>query len=208
MKRIHSALFLLTMLALLPPAGRADEVARCSSSGDEDVSIACSGVPEVTGNQLAELMSRILSERIDPHMVIVKLGEIEPVPPEGVPRELNKVQEQAILNILAGKPSQQIAIVAHPLVSDSAQYARSVAQPLLTVGWHIEDNQVRRAAPKNLEQVYGVALVVQNAEAPPETATDLRRALSAARIPTPLLTDSALAPQATLLWIGRRPSFK
>jgi hypothetical protein len=92
-------------------------------------------------------------------------------------------------------------------VADSADYARSLAQPLLMVGWRVEGNQVRRAAPKNLEPVYGVALVVQNAEALPDKAVTLKRALSAAKIPAPLLVDPALAPEATQLWIGKRPSF-
>ena len=159
------------------------------------------------GNHLAELLSQILNDRIDPHMVTVKLAEIEPIPPEGIPRELSKPQEQAILNSLAGKPTQQIGVVAHPQVADSAQYARSLAAPLMVVGWQIEDNQVRRAAPKNLEPVYGVALVVHDAAAPPEAAANLRRALAAAKIPARLLADPSLAPQAMLLWVGRRPVF-
>lgn len=208
MQRTFTPLFLAACLALLPAAGRADDAPRCTSSWDSDnVSIGCSAVGEGMGNQFAELLSRMLNERIDPRMVMVKLGEIEPLPPEGVARSLSTDQQQAMLNSLAGKPSQQIAIIAHPQVFDSADYARTLAQPLLMVGWQVEGNQVRRAAPRNLEQVDGVALVVRDREAPPEKAMILRRALSAARIPTPLLVDPALPPEATLLWVGKRPTF-
>jgi hypothetical protein len=207
MKRILSAL-LLAVLTLIPITGRADEAPRCTSSADGDnVSIACSNVSEAMGARIAETLGRMLNSRIDPHMVLAALADIEPLPPDGVARALNNNQEQSILNILAGKPTQQIAIIAHPQVADSADYARSLAQPLLMVGWQVEGNQVRRAAPKNLEQVYGVALVVQNAEVLPDKAVSLKRALSAAIIPTPIMVDPALAPEATQLWIGKRPSF-
>src|SRR5437764_5305618 len=188
MNRTFPALALFAALLLLPAAGQAQQPPRCASSADGDnVSIACSAVNEEVGNQIAEMLSRMLNSRIPPNMVLAALTEIEPLPPDGIARGLNSNQEQAILNQLAGKPTQQISIVAHPLVADSADYARSLAQPLLMVGWQVEGNQVRRAAPKPLEQVFGVALVVQNPESPPDKAVTLRKALQAGRIPTPLL---------------------
>jgi hypothetical protein len=209
MNRTFAALALFAAFLLLPASGQAQQPPpRCTSSADGDnVSIACSAVGEEMGNQIAEMLSRMLNSRIAPNMMLAALTEIEPLPPEGIARTLNPNQEQAILNQLAGKPTQQISIVAHPLVPDSAEYARSLAQPLLMVGWQVEGNQVRRAAPKNLEQVYGVALVVQNADAPPDKAITLRKALQAGRIPTPLLVDPSLTPEATQLWIGKRQSF-
>jgi hypothetical protein len=48
---------------------------------------------------------------------------------------------------------------------------------------------------------------VRNPSAPPEKAVSLKGAWSAAKIPTPLVADPALPPEATLLWIGKRPSF-
>lgn len=207
MKHLATALVLTAAVAALPAAGRADE-ARCASAWDgESASIGCAAVNEAMGNQLADLLSRILNDRLDPQMVMVKLGEIEPLPPEGVARAVADDQRQAIVNSLAGKQTQQIAIIAHPQVFDSAEYAGSLATPLLMAGWQVEGNQVRRAAPKQLDGVYGVALVVRDPNAPPEKTAVLRRALSAAKIPTPLVTDPALAPDATVLWIGKRPSF-
>jgi hypothetical protein len=55
--------------------------------------------------------------------------------------------------------------------------------------------------------VYGVALVVRDPNAPPEKAARLKAALTAAKIPTPLIADPTSAPDATLLWIGKRASF-
>ena len=205
MTRTFFAITLVAVLSLVPAAGHAQQPPRCSSSSDGDTaSISCSGVNEEVGNQIAEMLGRMLNSRIPPNMVLAALGEIEPLPPEGVARSINPDQQQSILNQLAGKPTHQISIVAHPLVADSAEYARSLAQPLLMVGWQVEGNQVRRAAPKPLEQVFGVALVVQNADAPPEKAVSLRKALQAGRIPTPLLVDPTLAPEATQLYIGKR----
>ncbi|HEX3537654.1 MAG TPA: hypothetical protein VHU15_12905 [Stellaceae bacterium] len=207
MNRSFSALALSAALLLLPAAGQAQQPPRCASSPDGDtVSITCGAVSEEVGNQIAEMLSRMLNSRIPPNMVLAAFNEIEPLPPEGVARTLTPEQQQSILNQLAGKPTQQVSIVAHPLVPDSADYARSLAQPLLMVGWQVEGNQVRRAAPKSLEQVYGVALVVQNADAPPDKAVTLRKALQAGRIPTPLLVDPTLAPEATQLYIGKRQS--
>jgi hypothetical protein len=221
MNRIVAGLAVLAALVLLPVTARAqtslgtvmapprpDDAPRCISAPDEaNVSIGCTAVSEALGNQLAELMNRILVNRLDPRLVMLKLAEIEALPPEGVARGLSDEQRQMIVNRLAGKASQQIAITAHPQVADSADYARSLAAPLMMIGWQIEGNQVRRIAPKHLEDVYGIALVVQNPSAPPQKAVSLKGALSAANIPTPLVADPALPPEATLLWIGKRPSF-
>ena len=43
--------------------------------------------------------------------------------------------------------------------------------------------------------------------AAPEQALQLRAALIAAHIAAGLVADPSLAPEATLLWIGRRPGF-
>lgn len=222
MKRFAPLLSLFAVLAMLPGAARAqsplgaipglatgnDATARCTSSFDGDApSITCTGIGEGLGKQLAEVLSRVVNDRLDPRLVMLKLAEIEALPPEGVSRALSDDQRQTIVNLLAGKQSHQIAITAHPQVADSADYARSLATPLLMVGWQVEGNQVRRIAPKNLEEIYGVAVVVRDPNAPPEKAVRLKGALTAAKIPTPLIADAALAPEATLLWIGKRPSF-
>lgn len=221
MKRFALALPLLAAVALLPGPGSAqsppgaipglaqhDETQRCTSSFDGDApSIACSGVSEGLGRQLAEVLSRIVADRLDPRLVMLKLSEIESVPADGVARGLSDDQRHIIVSSLIGKESQQIAIIAHPQVADSADYARSLATPLLMVGWQVEGNQVRRIAPKNLEDVYGVALVVRDPNTPPEKAVRLKGALTAAKIPTPLVADPTFAGDATLLWIGKRPNF-
>ena len=75
------------------------------------------------------------------------------------------------------------------------------------VGWKIEGNEIRRVAVKSLEPVRGVAVVVRDKNAAPEKAVQLKAALAAAKITAPLVSDPGLAPDATLLWIGRRPEF-
>jgi len=103
---------------------------------------------EAFGKQLTEILTRILKNRLDPQMVLAKLEEVDQVPPEGVARTVDENQRHLIIQSLIGKPVEQIAITAHLMVEDSAEYAKALATPLMMVGWQIEGNQVRRAAPK------------------------------------------------------------
>jgi hypothetical protein len=74
-------------------------------------------------------------------------------------------------------------------------------------GWQIEGHQIRRAAPKTLDPVSGLAVVVRDRDAPPQKAVRLRAALTAAHVNAPLVSDPSLAAEATVLWIGKRPTF-
>jgi len=139
-------------------AARADEIppAGCSFAGASflsqadlgDVTINCTGLSEAFGRQLTEILTRILKNRLDPQMVLAKLEEVDQVPPEGVARTVDDNQRHLIIQSLIGKPVEQIAITAHLSVEDSAEYAKALATPLMMVGWQIEANQVRRAAPE------------------------------------------------------------
>jgi hypothetical protein len=171
-----------------------------------NVTINCTGLSEAFGKQLAEIMTRILRNRVDPQMVLAKLAEVDRGPGEGVARTLAEHHRQLIIQSLLGKPPAQIAIAAHLAVEDSAEFAKAIAAPLLMVGWQIEGQQIRRAAPKSLEAVHGVALVVKDRGAPPPKALQLQAALAAAQIGAVLVSDPALAPDAALLWVGRRLS--
>lgn len=214
MKRLSLAIC-LSFLLLAPGAGRADDPpapASCAVStqplfgGDASaVTIACSGINEAFANQLAELMTRILRDRLDPQLVNAKLDEVERAPEDGVARTLDEAQRHAIVQNLAGKDGEQITITAHPAVEDSAAYAKELATPLLMVGWQIEGHQIRRAVSKTLEPVQGLAVVVRDKNAPPPKAQRLKAALSAARVNAPFASDPSLAPEATVLWIGKRP---
>jgi hypothetical protein len=171
------------------------------------VTIDCSGLSETFGKQFAYILTRILKDRLDPQMVLAKLNEVDRVPLEGVARTIDDDQRQVIIQSLFGKPAGQIAITAHPSVADSAEFATAIATSLLPVGWQIDGQQIRRAAPKSLEPVPGLAIVVRDKGAAPQQALQLQAALSAARIAAAMVADPALPPDATLLWIGRRPTF-
>jgi hypothetical protein len=144
---------------------------------------------------------------VPPSSVLAKLDEVARVPQEGVARTVDENQRHQIIQSLLGKPAAQIAITAHLSVEDSAEYAKALATPLMMVGWQIDGNQVRRAAPKSLEPVQGLAVVVRDRGAVPQKALQLRAALTAAHIGTALVSDPGLAADATLLWIGRRVVF-
>jgi hypothetical protein len=171
------------------------------------VSIDCSGVSEAFGRQFADILTRILKDRLNPQTVMAKLEEVERVPQEGVARTVTDEQRQLIIQSLHGKPPGQVAITAHPVVDDSAEFAKAIAMPLLQVGWQIVGQQIRRAAPQSLEPVPGLAVVVRDKAAAPQQALQLRAALNAAHLAAGLVEDPTLAPDATLLWIGQRPSF-
>jgi hypothetical protein len=204
-------------LVVLSPAAHADDApapacgltsAPLLASSDGNVLIGCSGgVSEAFGNQLAEVLNRILQNRLDPQMVMAKLDEIDRVPDDGMPRVVDDGQRQAIVQSLVGKPAEQITITAHLAVDDSAEFAKGIAAPLIMVGWQIEGHQIRRAASRALDGVHGVAIVVRNRDAAPPKAMQLRSALSAAHIGSQLVSDPNLPADAVTLWIGRRPVF-
>ena len=171
------------------------------------VTIDCSGLSEAFGRDFAAIMTRILKDRLDPQIVMLKLDEVDRVPEEGVARTVDEDQRQKIIQSLFGKPPGQVAIIAHPKVDDSAEFAKAIATSLLQVGWQIEGQQIRRAAPQSLEPVLGLALVVHDKGAVPQQAVLLKAALNAAHITAALVADPALAPDATLVWVGRRPVF-
>ena len=212
-------LFIATGLALLllaPTAARADDPPQAScaiapqpmfGADPNGVTIACTGVDEAAGSQLAALMTRIMHDRLDPQTVSAKLDEVERVPDDGVARTLNDAQRQAIIRALSGRDAEQITITAHPNVEDSAGYGKDIAAPLLMAGWQIEGHQIRRAASKVLDPVSGLAVVVRDRDAPPQKAMRLRAALTAAHVNAPFVSDPSLAAEATVIWIGKRPTF-
>jgi len=203
-------------LCLVVPAttARAETTAGCTVTNVNivaedlgDVTITCTALSEAFGKQLADILTRVLQDRLDPQMVMEKLDEVDQVPREGVARTVDESQRQLIIQSLSGKPTGQIAITAHPEVSDSAGFAKAIATSLLQAGWEIEGQQIRRAAPPSLDAVPGLAIVVRDRNAPPRPALLVKAALNAAHITAALLADPTLASGTVLLWVGRRPVF-
>ena len=203
-------------LVILSPAARAEDApgpvcgltsAPLMAAADGNVLIGCSGVSDAFGNQFAEVLNRILQNRLDPQMVMAKLDEIDRVPDDGLPRVVDDGQRQAILQSLVGKQAEQIAITAHLAVDDAAEFAKGIAAPLIMAGWQIDGHQIRRAATQALDQITGVAILVRNRDAAPPKAMQLRSALAAAHIGSQFVSDPSLAADAAVLWIGKRPVF-
>lgn len=172
-----------------------------------DVTITCTALSEAFGRQLAEILTRVLQDRLDPQMVLGKLDDIDQVPQEGIARTVSEAQRQLMIQSLSGKPTGQIAITAHPEVADSAEFAKGIATSLLQAGWEIAGQQIRRAAPPSLDPVPGLAVVVRDKNAPPRPALQVKAALNAAHITAPLVADPTLDSGTVLVWVGRRPSF-
>jgi hypothetical protein len=170
-----------------------------------DVTINCTRLSEAIGRQFAEILTRILQDRLDPQMVMAKLDEVDQIPEAGVARGVDENQRQLILQSLNGKPTGLVAITAHPDAGDGADFAKSIATPLLQAGWQIEGQQIRRTALPSLDSIHGLAVVVRDKAAPPPPAVRLKAALNAAHISAALVADATLAPDSTLLWVGRRP---
>lgn len=211
MNRIFFAVMLVAAVSI--SAARADEPQpACTVTGSNllsqdsaEVSISCSGLSEAQGKLFADILTRILQNRLDPQVVMAKLEEVDRLPQEGAARTVDDVQRQSIIQNLIGKPVQQIGITAHLAVDDSADFAKAIATPLLMVGWQIDGHQIRRAAPKALDPVQGVAIVVRDGRAPPDKAKQLREALAKAHITAVLVSDPAMPADTANLWIGRRP---
>jgi hypothetical protein len=216
MKQLIPAL--LSALLLAPAAAWADDapsdVKGCGlvsgaliSQGQGEVMINCVGVNEEFGAQLAGILTYVLQNRLDPEVVVAKLNEIEGVPEGDAPRSLTVDQGQTIVeSLLKGLPAT-IAIVANPAGTDSADYALAIATRLGMASWQIEDKQIRRVAPPGLGDIPGLVLVVKNDKAPPEKAVTLKKAMAAAKIFLPIISDPKMADGGALLWVGKRPSF-
>ena len=175
------------------------------TQNESDVTIACSAMPEAMAGPLTAVLTRILQERLDPQQVMAKLNEVAALPVEGAGRTVTEDQRQAIMRSLHGKPTAEVAMIAHPLIDDTAELAQAVATPLVMVGWQLQGNQIRRAAPRNLDPVPGIAIVVRDPAKLPPKAEQLKTALIAGRLGPALIADPAMAPDAVVLWIGRRP---
>src|SRR5205823_11372529 len=137
--------------------------------------------------------------------VLAKLDDVDSVPDEGAARIVSDVQRHAIIQALQGKDSGQVAVVAHPLVEDSAEYAKGIATPLTMVGWQIEGNQIRRAAPKALENLAGVAIIVRNIASAPPKAMQLKKALAAGSIGAQLVADASVPEGGAMIWSAAAP---
>lgn len=172
---------------------------------EADVTIGCSNIPEAMAAPLAAVLTRILQQQLDPQLLMARLNEIAALPAEGVARAVTDDQRQAIIRSLTGKPSAEVAVIAHPLVQDAAELAQALATPLVMVGWQLQGNQIRRAAPRHLDQVPGIALVVRDAGKLPPKAEQLKAALIAASLGPNVVSDPAMPPDGVLLWIGRPP---
>jgi hypothetical protein len=210
----RSALALSLVLVLPAALARAEDQTPpgCTVAGTNilqqqdqgEVQINCTGLSEAMGNQLVDIMTRILRDRLDPGMVLSKLDEVDKIPEEGVARTVDEGQKQLIIQTLNGKPAGKVTVTAHPAVEDSAEYAKAIALSLLQVGWQIEGQQIKRNAPAALDPVLGIAVVVRDRNTAPPTAVALKAALNKARIGAALVADPTMAADATLLWIGRR----
>jgi hypothetical protein len=171
------------------------------------ITISCNGVGEVFGNQFTDMLNEILMRRLDPQQVIAKLAELDPVPSADAVRDLDGAHRQLLVEALVGKPPEQIAIGADPKASDAGDYGKQIATALLMVGWQVEGNQISRKEIPALNAVHGVSLVVRNEANPPPKAVALKAGLKAAHVEATFHSDPTLAGDATLLWIGKRPTF-
>lgn len=202
----------LLLLAAAARAGDAPQGQGCGlvsgaliSQGQGQVMINCVGVSEEFGSQLAGILTYVLQRRLDPEIVIAKLNEVEGVPEGAAPRTLSADQGQAIVQSLLGT-SAQITMAADPGGKDTSDYAMAIATKLGIAGWQIEGSQIRRSVPPGLEDIHGIVLVVRDEKALPEKATQLKKAMGAAKIFLPVISNPGVPPDGALLWIGKRAS--
>jgi hypothetical protein len=202
------ALILMPAVAAWADDAPAQVESGCGVSADQgNVTIACSGVGEAFGNQFTDILNEILARRLDPQQVMAVLAELDPVPNEDARRDLDGAHRQLLVQALVGKPPEQIAIGADPKSADAGDYGKAIATAILMVGWQVEGNQISRKEIPALNGVSGVVLAVRDEANPPAKALALRAALKAAHVDAALRSDPSLGGDATLLWIGKRPTF-
>jgi hypothetical protein len=172
------------------------------------VTINCVGVTAEFGGQLAGILTYVLQRRLDPEIVIAKLDEINGAPAANTPRNLTTDQGQALVQSLmaSGKPAT-IAVNADPEESDAGNYALAIATRFGMAGWQIAGSQISRTVPPGLEDIHGIVLVVHDEKKPPPMAEELKKAMAAAKIFLPIISRPEVAPDAAMLWIGKRPVF-
>lgn len=175
------------------------------SQGQGQVMINCVGVSEEFGAQLAGILTYVLQKRLDPEIVIAKLNEVEGVPEGDAPRTLTADQSQAIVQALVGTKGQ-ISMAADPGGKDTGDYALAIATKLGIAGWQIDGNQISRGVPPGLADIHGLVLVVHDEKAPPEKALELKKAMNAAKIFLPIISNPRVAADGALLWVGKRAS--
>src|SRR5262250_2166573 len=135
MERLAVALLFAPVVLVSTPAARAEDPIGCALTSaplmaqpEGSVLIGCTGgVTEAFGDQLVLVLNKILQNRMDPQAVLAKLDGIDGIPDEGVARTVSDAQRHAIIEALHGKDSGQVAIVAHPIVEDSAEFAKGIA---------------------------------------------------------------------------------
>jgi hypothetical protein len=213
MQRLLSPLF--GALMLLPAASWADDAPQgqgCGlvsgaliSQGQGQVMINCVGVTEEFGSQLAGILTYVLQRRLDPEIVIAKLDEVSGVPEGDAPRVLSADQGQAIVQALVGTKAV-ISMAADPDGKEAGDYALAIATKLGIAGWQIEGSQIRRNVPPGLDDIHGIVLVVHDEKAPPEKAVQLKKAMNAAKIFLPVISNPDVPADGVLLWVGKRAS--
>lgn len=215
---------LLSALVLLPAAASADDAkpdAQASAQGqgcgmadgafiNQDggtVTINCVGVTPQFGTQLAGVLTYVLQRRLDPEIVIAKLDEINGAPADNTPRNLSTDQGQELVQSLvaSGKPAT-IAVTADPDEPDAANYALAIATRLGMAGWQIAGSQISRTVPPGLDDIRGLVLVVHDEKKPPAMAAALKKAMAAAKVFLPIISRDDVAPDAAMLWVGKRPT--
>jgi hypothetical protein len=211
MKRLLSPLF--GALLLVPAVARADDAPQgqgCGlvsgaliSQGQGQVMINCVGVSEEFGAQLAGILTYVLQKRLDPEIVIAKLDEVSGVPEGDAPRVLSADQGQAIVQALVGTKAQ-ISMAADPGGKDAGDYALAIATKLGIAGWQIEGSQIRRSVPPGLDDIHGIVLVVHDEKTPPATAVQLKKAMDAAKLFLPVISNPDVSADGVLLWVGKR----
>ena len=96
-------------------------------------------------------------------------------------------------------------MAAEPGGRDTSDYALAIATKLGIAGWQIDGGQIRRSVPPGLEDMHALVLVVHDEKAPPEKALQLKKAMDAAKIFLPIISNRGMAADGALLWVGKPP---
>lgn len=169
------------------------------------VTINCPGINKAQADELTKIINKLLANQTDLKQFGNKLDEIlKAVDALANGRSVTQMQKDAMAAVLAVLPTEVIPITTYASAEDGLSYGQEIGTGILMGHWDVQGRAVNRAIATPFDNLRGVAILVHDKDHPPAKALSLQRALKAADITAPILTDTSQDTTGLVLWIGRR----
>ncbi len=203
MRRASFLIFVALSFAQQRTTGPAQSAGTCSVANSRvvtNLTIDCTGLTPTQRTLIAgmpELLNRLLASQAESNSEILArldacLGG----------RSLSDAQKAMIRDELLSAEPGEITISAYLSAEDGRSYGTDIGNAILSGHWKVA--ALNSAILSPFDNLRGVYIQVRDKDQPPSKAVILQRALKAAGIDAPFLTDSTKSADAIGLWIGRR----